>query len=198
MRLVTFGCSLTQGFALDGPKSRKPSKKSWPSVLGSFFDCPVVNNGYPGASNKEIHWNILNFDFKPNDVVLVLWSYKDRWCVIRGEEIKRVNVWNENEQSEYFFSKFSNDFDMSLDLHQRIQHASYYIPVTNFHLYSSRNHRRYFKWFDTEMLDISIDEIRKLYPKALDNKHPGEQAHIAYAKELYTYLHVVLQGSTVH
>lgn len=198
MRLVTFGCSLTQGFGLDSPKSIKPSKKAWPSILGGFFDCPVINRGYPGASNKEIHWNILNYNFRPDDIVVVLWSWKDRWCVLNEPSLKRVNSWDGTERSEYFFNNLQNDFDMSVDLHQRIQHAAYYIPVPNFHAYCSRSHRRDFKWFDVEMMDCDIESIRKTHPKAPFDHHPGEQAHITYAKELYTYLHVVLQESTVH
>jgi hypothetical protein len=42
-----------------------------------------------------------------------------------------------------------------------------------------------FEWADTPFLDTNFPRIRNLYPKALDNNHPGEQVHMEIAKSIY-------------
>lgn len=87
-RLITFGCSLTYGAGLPDcmhlPSIKNtllffsnvdnPSKYSWPALLGQHLELEVVNLGQPGASNVEILYNILEFDYRPTDTVIVMWS----------------------------------------------------------------------------------------------------------------------------
>tara|TARA_B100000900_G_scaffold112299_1_gene93925 strand:- start:2830 stop:3525 length:696 start_codon:yes stop_codon:yes gene_type:complete len=79
-RLITFGCSLTQGQALeDGVEY---SKLSWPYKLADKLNLECVNRGQNGASAKKIWFNILNFDYQPDDTVVILWTHMDRWCIL--------------------------------------------------------------------------------------------------------------------
>lgn len=89
-RLIAFGCSVTYGHGLpdcfsppDGPGST-PSNLAWPSLLGKKLGkSTVVNNSDPGASNLQILWKILNYEFQPNDICVVYWSYYDRLDFVR-------------------------------------------------------------------------------------------------------------------
>ena len=85
-RLVTFGCSLTYGQALEDR-----SKDSWPAQLGARLNLPVHNQGRCGASTKRIWWQIVNFPFKQDDLVVIGWTHKDRWCIIKNDFIQKSN-----------------------------------------------------------------------------------------------------------
>ena len=190
MRLITFGCSLTVGYGLDdvGVNPKACSKFSWPSNLAKLFDCELDNNGLSGASNKEIHWNVLNYNFKQSDVVVILWSHKDRWCVI-NEKVQQVNAWSNDRESKMFFKFLHCDEDMSIDLHTRIQSVNMLLSKKNiqsFHAYADINYRKNYNWFDVKTLNVDMGRIRRNYPKAKFDHHPGIEAHDVFAREVYS------------
>jgi hypothetical protein len=85
-RLIAFGCSFTYGQGLPDCKigenwsdfANTPSLLSWPFLLGKKLDIPTINKGVPGASNTEILYHILNFEFEPRDKVVIMWSLPNR------------------------------------------------------------------------------------------------------------------------
>ena len=83
-RLVTFGCSLTQGQDLE--EGVEYSRLAWPFLLGQKLNLAVTNCGKNGSSVKRIWWDIMNFDFHSNDVVVILWTHINRWCIIKGDD----------------------------------------------------------------------------------------------------------------
>lgn len=86
-KLVVFGCSFTYGHGLPdcldgnniGPGS-KPSKFSWANHLKTSLGLSkLTNKGIPGASNKIILNEIVNYDFKKEPTkVVILWSNFER------------------------------------------------------------------------------------------------------------------------
>ena len=86
-RLIAFGCSFTRGTALDDVWDFKnkcsifpqPSKYAWPQLLADKLDIECINLGKGGYSNKAIWHIIVNFDFKPSDIVFIHWSFLDRY-----------------------------------------------------------------------------------------------------------------------
>lgn len=105
--LHTFGCSITQGFALPdvvrpilddlgNPLSNEaieargipwsdihiyePSKYAWPQRLADKLGIPVVNHARRGACFKQIARQCLVAapTIKPDDVVIVMWTYMSR------------------------------------------------------------------------------------------------------------------------
>jgi len=105
--LHTFGCSITQGFALpdvvrtivdDNGKpltdqqliDRKvhwedihlylPSQYAWPSVLAEKLNVPVENYARRGASFQQIarQCAVEAKNIKPTDIVIVMWTYLSR------------------------------------------------------------------------------------------------------------------------
>lgn len=189
MKLVTFGCSLTVGYGLDdvGINPKVCSQFSWPSKLGKLLHCNVDNQGVSGASNKEIHWNVLNYNFEKSDIVVILWSHKDRWC-IHNENIEQVNAWNKDRTSKMFFKFLHTDKDMSIDLHTRIHSVHNYLDkqnIKNFHAYADNDYKEHFTWFDIKTLDVDMGKIRRTYPKAKYDHHPGIEAHDVFANTVY-------------
>jgi hypothetical protein len=75
-RLVTFGCSFTYGSGLPDCTHwySSPSKHSWSWIVANKLGYTLNNQGCPGGNNLEILYKILNFDFKDNDYVIIMWS----------------------------------------------------------------------------------------------------------------------------
>ena len=105
--LHTFGCSITQGFALPDvvrtirddegvPLTNQqiiqqgihwtdihlyqPSKLAWPQQLGNRLRMPVVNHARRGACFQQIgrQCTVAMDTITPEDVVIVMWTYMSR------------------------------------------------------------------------------------------------------------------------
>ena len=82
-RLITFGCSYAYGTGLEDCKNwffnqfhhLKPSKLGWAQTLANKLDIELVNKSFPGSSNIEVLYSILKFDFKKDDVAVIMWSH---------------------------------------------------------------------------------------------------------------------------
>ena len=83
-RLIAFGCSVTYGIALlDCKKDHfnqnpPPSKYAYPQVMANILNLECHNLAVPGASNVKILDMILNFQFEPNDLIIVQWTFSER------------------------------------------------------------------------------------------------------------------------
>lgn len=181
MRLITFGCSLTYGQFLDNRDTQ-----SWPAQLGAMMNVPVVNMGMHGSSNKEILYEILNFDFQSEDVCVIMWTNIYRWIIFDEVENHRLGTWQGTQKALAFVAHFWNEYDMELDLFERANHAIKIMP-NSYHLVSNN----YFikntpKWNKVNFLaNIDFDYIRKQYKTAKDGAHPGPDAYTDLAKKLY-------------
>ena len=202
--LVTFGCSATYGQSLSDihPDNEQPSKLAWPQVLGDLANIPVVNMAYKGSSNKEIAHHVLNYNYNTDDIVVICWTFTDRFCVIRKDNILRLGVWhanpskfatektlNEKQQvSTAFFSNVHDDNDMSLNQHYCIHYANLFLDskkIKNYHIILHNYLRKDYKFFDTKILEIDYLELIKNNPLAMDNDHPGEMAHKLLAQDIF-------------
>ena len=186
-RLVAFGCSLTQGQDLE--KGVEYSRLAWPYVLGQKLNLETVNNGKNGSSIKRIWWDIMNFDFHSSDVVVILWTYINRWCIIKGpDQVHITDVHHSmfNKQSEMWYKYFHDEYDMLQQTFLHINHADMYLKnkVNNvFHLRASEpNLTTDFNQVD--FLKTDIDELRQKYPKATDGWHPGIEFQEEYASRI--------------
>lgn len=180
-RLITFGCSLTYGQFLEDR-----DKNSWPAQLGALLNVPVINMGLHGSSNKEILYRILNFNFQPDDVCVIMWTNIYRWIIFNEEKSNRVGAWQDTKQAKSFVEHFWSEYDMCLDLFERANHANRIIP-SSYHLVS---HNLWLKnepyWNKVNFLtNIDFHIIRNQYPPAGDGDHPGPDAYTDLAKKLY-------------
>jgi len=191
-RIITFGCSNTYGDSLpdvvgiEGGKT-PPSKYSWPSVLEKLLNVPVINKAKGGASNKHI-WHIIlnNKDFfKPDDTVIILWSYFDRYCMFQDDglikRLLRTDTINKKlkdgtdypgrglygnwkEWVKKWFNDFETDKDMALDSLCRINHIHLYLNtlgIENYH-FTCDDSKDFVKYLQAEtMPDWCIKNILK-------------------------------------
>lgn len=217
-RLVAFGCSHTYGTGLpdcwiDNCKSGKqPSNYAWPKILADKLGVECVNMAFGGLSNKEIHNRILTADINENDIVVVMWTYNDRWsvntspdkvtCILPFHATTELNElpWKYTESdaekkkiASAYYEYIHNDYDVQNDLNHRLDHAYLHlnrISVKQYHLLADRKLISQVDWTRNDFVirDVELSRIRRQYPPALDGLHPGVAAHSAYADELYKIL----------
>jgi len=217
-RLITFGCSNTFGLGLRDVwnyeknysiNHQGPSKYAWPQLLADKLNLECVNLGILGASNKEIWYSIVNAEFKNDDMVIILWTWYDRYCILNEKKLERIQIhWHEKTpQATCFFKHLHNEYDMLIDFYLRCNHIQLFLEnkvklikhlrqetskwaSANQWLGSERKeynpeHEIIPNWNKINFLNVSMSNIRHNYPPALDNSHPGPEAYEAFAIAIY-------------
>lgn len=179
MRLVTFGCSITYGTALQNPNT-----ESWPCVLGNHYNCKVDNQGIPGASNLEILWNILQYDFQPDDVAVIMWTVGNR-DFFEGKT--QFGVWLESPVVNNWLSVHSEK-DMMLRSWLNIDHANLHLTRLSIAHYNFAVDYRLLKKYKPQFINVKLNNARvdlyRFFNRAQDNSHPGSTAHQRIAKKI--------------
>jgi hypothetical protein len=196
MRIVAFGCSWTYGLGLDDcvkeddftKGGSTPSQFAWPQLLADKLSLECVNQSRCGASNKEIWFKAVNFEYQKNDIVVVLWTFVDRYCILKNENsIDKIGPWIDTEHSKQYYRRFHSDFDSLNDTYLRYNHLRSYLNdlgLLNHHI-SIENLENFLpKWNLKNFLPLEIRKIADSYTKTKDNLHPGFEAHQAIATAL--------------
>ena len=202
-RLVTFGCSFTYGHGLpdchvepDLP-GNAPSKHAWPNLLAKKLGYDCLNLSVCGSGNYQILLDILRTDFKPDDVVVIGYSYFTRFNYYQmidkiGEGISASSVPAEHKRMllndlnvKYYDEKvyWSNWL--------AIQHAELLLNSKNIKNYSFLNipGGAIENKPDLIELDNFLNTIRVIIKdKALDKKHPGIESHRLQSEQLYSII----------
>ena len=205
-RLVAFGCSTTYGHGLPdctigtgaGPE---PSQFAWPVKLAEKLGRTPVNMSKPGAGNTEILWKMFNFDFEPDDLCIVMWSYFTRSELFMYTDDPNGMRIRENRDNPRFYQ----DEDIFLD-HNIIanlltmDHGARYLNDLNIRSYAYIGPYRvsskdkivsgefYFKTNDRiniPNLDLSFCIRQCVVDQGLDIIHPGVKTHELIAETLY-------------
>lgn len=196
MNLYTFGCSHTYGMGLPdcwntltntfGPV---PSKFAWPSVLAEKLNCKLNNKSYPGISNKEIWYKIVETQFNPiDDMVICMWTNPVRTCFITDEIVQpeyRIGVHMESVFSKAYLSGYHFDYNAYLDSYLQINHAKLYldaIGVKNYHLFYSKTFEYDIEWNSVDFIPLYIEDMEQ--DRALDGVHVGPKTHTQFSNLL--------------
>jgi hypothetical protein len=194
--LVVFGCSFVYGHGLpdchidpDQPGPH-PSNMAWPSLLAQRLGRNCINISSPGASNFEIVLNVLKFKFHPDDICIIMWTFPDRdWILYDNGKTEKIGNWADK-----------NKFISWLKLNpEKTTHLRFWSWVTLIHSWLISNGIKVYylqprmnlygicpPWAKhVKFLSSNLFEIRQIYPKALDNRHPGPEAHQVFAKEVF-------------
>lgn len=192
-RLIAFGCSNTFGLSLDGTKiTDSPAKRAWPALVGA------INYGVCGASNKQIMLNILEKNFKPKDIVVILWTYtKTRTLLYTETEkhqllIHKHKMFHEHMDSQtkqaaeawYKWNVLRSQRDAMIDEYTYIKTANLHlqqqnIKVINLHCDDSYDQYTSPGKIPTN-LHTKLHNVENLLVKndrADDGSHPGPNAH---------------------
>lgn len=208
MRLVTFGCSYTYGqgledcFVLPNNPGLTASKFSWPQLVANMLGVECINKSAPASSNKQILNTILQTDINANDIVVIMWTFANRWCTLNElEEYVKISEYSFNTIQEFdLYDKIFTEYDLHLDMIYRANFAKLYLDkkdINNYHLTVSPKMFTYNnvfpesakQWNCVKFSDVSLDDYRLMFPPALDTKygnpHPGPLAHKFAADFIY-------------
>lgn len=194
-RLVVFGCSNTQGQGLDNPQ-----EEVWGAVLAKLLKKELVNNGKPGASNKYISHSVSKFTFKPDDLVIIAWTFLDRYSLFlddktsylsqTGEDIPAINLRAERQTKEsimyykYFFNEYDSNFNNSVFMDYTVDlliHKQIEFKQIFFKKEETPNHRHK----NTNTFPFTIFPLYLRYPRAADNIHMGPKGNDRLANQMY-------------
>jgi len=193
-RLIAFGCSVTFGTGLDDCLPDKttrvackiPSSFAWPTVLANQLGLECVNMGQSGISNKGIWFNIINFKYMPDDIVFVMWTNKDRTCVLEQNRTINIGAWASDPLSKWYYKMMYNEHDHAVDTDLRIAHATTFlteknITCINLSLDPIQRHISNHAVF----LDIvPLRDFAVPFGLAPDKNHPHKDAHEYYVSEI--------------
>lgn len=196
-RLVAFGCSYTHGHTLPDclyPES-SPSASAWPKKLAKFLKRKTVNMGIAGASNKQILYAIQCYDFRKNDMVVILWTYTNRDCIILDDEISimqglpATKTYMPLPQDKWYHLKRAHsDYDGQHQMWTCMNYAKYHLDslgIENYHFtINMENIKNPPKWNKVEIIDLCFTTLTDQFDRATDGRHPGEVAHLVYARSM--------------
>lgn len=204
-RLVAFGCSFTYGQGLPGcvvgnntsNVSNTPSDLAWPSLLGKLLKVETINKGIPGASNLEILYQILNFEFRKNDTVVIMWSLpvRDLYFISNSNKIKpyrQLGLWLTNKTG-YVFEWLSNVklVDQIVKSWIYIQHADLYLGKKNIkYIHFPANSQELLEYkpkFIKNITNLYIDG-QSYIDTCVADRHPEINSHTETANKIYKIL----------
>jgi lysophospholipase L1-like esterase len=192
MRIVTFGDSFTYGHGLEdcwvndkpGPM---PSSLAWPALLGDN----VSNRSVPGASNTMILHDILHSEFKPDDYVIIMWTFPDRDMIFdtgyflgRKDRAQHIGPWRKDDLTKSWMLTH-NSTDSIIRAWYHIHHANLFLDslgVKHYNFFIDYTHYRPHKPL---AVDIPMKVISTVcMDLALDNLHPGPKTHERIARDI--------------
>ena len=200
-RLIALGCSNTYGHGLPDciilpyEPGEIPSKLAWPNHLAKLMNIDsVINLAWPGCSNKYILHSALNFEFDQNDLVVALWTFKDRTGIFQNSsEYEMIASWNNTKYSRKYMKNYHNQYDNDFQNIVYINYFYLYAKQKGLNYYygslEDRNSKVYKNmFFDDKFVDLDFQKHRKKYKTALDGSHMGVEGHLDWAKEWYQFI----------
>jgi len=194
-RLITFGCSLTFGHGLEdcynyetrepGPN---PSKFAYPNIVKDKLGFKeLINLSKCGASNKYIAEQVISFDFLQNDVILIQWSFIERWhWWVDMQDNKQVHLgpWQKGKLAKDFYKYYWDEETSAIDNALVIDYT---------HLYLEKLDNKFYTMIGSNTVKAPVQHAKFLpcvfsehrgVDLALDKSHPGPKAHKTFAEEL--------------
>lgn len=185
-RVITFGCSNTFGEGLDNPK-----EQAWGFYVGKQLNRKFINQGALGASNKLICHKVYSFDFYQDDIVIILWTFIERSCVLfnRERHLDFIPQGNNEVCIQYYkdyFSEYDSQFTSFVFMNRTID----YLTQKGIKVYFIFNNINYISHIEnkTGYLPILFSDYYDEYPRAKDGLHMGAEGNKVFANNVYKFI----------
>ena len=195
MRVIAFGCSFTFGHGLpdcfNPPKNpgKAPSKYAWPSLVANELNVKCINKSLPGSSNKRIWHNIGKFKFKKTDIVFVMWTAPDRSCTLNRFTDVDISPWIDS--SSAYYKHYYSPYDSLIMSNLFVSNASHLLIDQGIQVYNLTFNKNLFKLDNTvNSLPICMSKLKRKFPLALDDAHPGIKCHQEMSKQILDRLRI--------
>ena len=200
-RLIVSGCSHTVGEWLPGWRDwwdnsgEKPqfhrilSEYNWSNQLAAKLGITEVYNlASGGNSNHEIMCGILGFDFKPDDLCVICWSYAGREFLYQeaGGIARTMDLLSQFNDTKFYevHSLFDLETKSREYVHQTILHLEKMNVQYRMAKIEDWNTKSDFWPFYDDHAFMKFDMI----DYAADNSHPGVESNKALAEKIYDSL----------
>lgn len=195
-RLIVFGCSLAYGVGLPDcwPSTTAPSKFCWPELIAHAMNRKIINKSSPGSSNKRIWYTISRFQFAPDDLVVISWSYPNRYSIINNPfDIRNLrHDATEDLDSMAYYEHVYALYDTTVMSKLYVDHANRILVEKNIPVYNLvvEKYYRYMIMRKHNIVPLYMAVYEESYPRALDHDHLGLDGHRAFAADFMEYIGV--------
>lgn len=202
--LWTFGCSHTQGHGLpdcigeNNQPLNKTSKFSWPNHLAELLNEQLTNIAHAGVGTKCVWNNFVNAPIKPGSIAVIMWPCWESRIDILADPQQPVNhaaniipIRNWQPEDEQYFNNYYSAYDQWVQWHLYMTHAYLHSQIKRIQLIQCVYNPYESDFATPEFSDFKLsatffgDHKYCELPRALDNSHHGEQAHIEFAQDLF-------------
>jgi hypothetical protein len=220
-RLIAYGCSYTYGHSLEDcvdPNNLalpgdKPSAFAYPQQIADALGIDeCINRAVPGSGNLNILLKLLEYDYKPDDVVIVMWTNFYRSALIQeNSSVLNLNHWLiSDEPSRSGIRPFLVDYirkntDVTRENYKNIARKFYEIHSDKHLMTSAWMHMDYAKlhlnrlnikniqlshsiWNLEDCLTAdprdSLYDFNDFIDFGIDKIHPGIETHTLWTNEI--------------
>jgi len=196
-RLVAFGCSFTYGSGLPDcfhpvhGQGKHPSKFGWVQLLADKLNLTAHNMSIPGSSNLQILYNILKFDFRENDTVVVMWSLPTRDLYFKKYAFNRefqLGLWKLDRLSKRWIESL-DEHDQGVKSWVSMHHADLLLKTKNVKYLHIPSHPKELISHKPKFIEIDNIDLTGLVQvdQGLD-PHPGVESNKLTAEKIYNIL----------
>ena len=182
-RLITFGCSHTEGSSL--PQS---NEQVWGKIVSKHLGLEFVNEGIYRSSNKLIAHQIRNFNFLPTDTVVVLWSYTLRHTKLESKySFEHFTPNNEKRINKTYYKYFYSDYDSEFTSKVYINYILHYLLSSGIKFYfAGITHDTLNNLTDINDYNLPIDfeYYQTRYKISTLDKHLGVLGNVIYGNDM--------------
>lgn len=185
-RLITFGCSNTYGQALVNRE-----QNVWGARVSQALDRKHINMGKPGASNKYIAYNIIDFDYRSDDLVFILWTFPERYTKLESKDkvynfLPNYTNGQDDEPNEAYYAFIFSYFDCDFNNRAFMNYSLYFLKSKGIKFVNLFIKEEFHKYLDFQESIVKQDfkYFYHRYPKATDNLHLGEEGHLQFSKAI--------------
>lgn len=222
-KIIAFGCSHTFGMGLKdcylGEEQKfkapdTPSEFAWPNLLAKKFETECDNQSIPGGSNYEILHKIIDYDYRPSNVVVVGWTTPQRDILKNNNGDTRIAVYalDDNvkldtlltgkpefdvKQVNRKYFEVHSEYDMIYKSWLCQYTAALRLKSKNipFHFSTAWGWKNILHPFESYIcIENFIDEYKQQnkLTAALDGLHIGELTHKIHARNVFNELKNIL------
>ena len=209
MRLITLGCSFTQGIGLDGLdwkahlyydspresvlKIQSASPDAWPHLLADKLGLECINLGRGGSGPKYVFQMIREFKFQKTDIVVIQWPSPARYIIWKEDNESEIGSYLSVEpwhsRCNDFYRKYYTDFDALYENAVLIENTYTYLKDKCAKVYSVSDNMDYDPNKTLTKTFPILSEVGRFFDQynfddRCNDGHHGKSYHVAFAEDM--------------
>lgn len=173
--------------------SHTPSQLGWPKLVANKLGVELINMSYPGSSNFEILYTLLEFKFEKDDIVVIMWSHylRDLFFTRLFKSLffrRRLGLWKKTVIGRRWIDQMS-ERDYAMKTWVYMHHADLHLKSNNIkyiHYPSAPNELT--SYYSPVKIDNLYTNGLVVVDRGADNQHPGLESNKIMADVIYGIL----------